>query len=103
MRTSGPQPLDLLPPAGDRVGGEPAADAVDRPAVSRDPVLWESEDGGELEPLRGGGQPQAGPTAHGADGAGGGAPQAADDRGGARCEGVPVPAPRPGVDPGRRG
>ena len=47
MRTPGPQPLDLLPPAGDRVGGEPAADAVDRPAVPRDPVLREPEDGAE--------------------------------------------------------
>src|SRR3954452_18567032 len=99
MRTSGPQPLDLLPPAGCRVGGGPAADAVDRPAVPRDPVLRESEDGGVLEPRGGAGQPQAGPTAHAADGVGGGASQAADDGAGVGCEVVPVPAPRPEVDP----
>src|SRR5262245_60684729 len=59
MRTPGPQPLDLLPRAGCRVGGGSAADAVDRPAVPRDAVLREPEDGGELGSLRGGGQPQA--------------------------------------------
>ena len=40
--------------------------------------------------VRGGGQPQAGPAADGADGPGGAAPQAADDRRGDRTRG-PTP------------
>ena len=46
MRTSGSQPLELLPPAGHRVGGEPAPDAADRPAVPQDPVLRQPADDG---------------------------------------------------------
>ena len=52
MRTFGPQPLDLLPPTGDRVGGEPAADAADRRAVHEDPVLRQPEDDGGHEQRR---------------------------------------------------
>src|SRR6516164_5199435 len=103
MRTPGPQPLDLLPPPGDRVGGGPAVDAVDRPAVPRDPVLREPEDGGVLEAVRGGSQPQAGPTPHEADGAGGAASPTANDRGGARREGLPLPAARSYADSRGRG
>ena len=62
---------------------------MDRPAVPPDPVLRESEDGGGLEPLGGGRQPQAGPTAHEADGTGGSAPQAEDDGGGTGAKAYP--------------
>jgi hypothetical protein len=39
MRTSGPQPLDLLPLAGRRVGREPAADAADRRGSAGEPLV----------------------------------------------------------------
>ncbi len=39
MSGRGSEPIELLPLAGHRVGGEPALDAVDRPAVLEDPVL----------------------------------------------------------------
>src|SRR4051794_10090545 len=78
MRTPGPQPLDLLSPAGDRVGGEPSADAADRRAVPQDPVLRQPEDDGVPGALRRDGQSEAGSEAHGVDGTGGVAPQAAD-------------------------
>ena len=64
MRTPGPQPLDLLPPAGHRVGGGASVDAADRRAVPQDPVLREPTDGGRPEPPGGAGQSQAGPAAH---------------------------------------
>ena len=46
MRTHGSEPIELLPLAGHRVGGEPALDAVDRPAVLEDPVLRQPADDG---------------------------------------------------------
>jgi hypothetical protein len=103
MRTDRPQPLDLLPPAGDRVGGEPAADAPDRRAVPQDPVLWQSADDGGPRATRGGGQPQAGPAADGVDGPGGARPQAADRRRLDGRSGLSLLAPRPGPGPGQRG
>src|SRR5262245_43882368 len=71
MRAHRPQPLDLLSRPGDRVGGEPAADAADRRAVPEDPLLRQSADGGVAAAPRGGDQSQAGPTAHDSDGLGG--------------------------------
>src|SRR5436309_7604376 len=103
MRTRWPQPLDLLPPAGRRVGGEPAPDAADRRAISQDPVLRQPEDGGVPGTLRRGGESQADPAAHGVDGAGGIAPEAADDGTGIRRAGVSLPASRPGAEPYQRG
>src|SRR5215471_13441716 len=101
MRTPGPRPLDLLSPPGDRVGGEPAVDAADRRAIPPDALLWESADGGLAEAPRGGGQSQAGPAAHGADGLGGAPSRAEDRHRRARRAGLPLPAPRPGADPRR--
>ena len=87
MRTPRPQPLELLSAAGRRVGGEPAADAVDRRAVHEDAVLRQSADDGCLGAIRGDGQSQAGAAADAADGPGSDFSQAADHRRGARHDG----------------
>ena len=83
MRTPGYQPIELLPRTGRRVGGEPALDAADRPAVHEDAVLRQPTDDGIIGAIRGDGQSQAGPAAHGGDGPGGSVPQAADHHRGA--------------------
>src|SRR6516165_9321320 len=99
MRTPGSQSLNVLPPGGHRVGGEPAPDAADRPAVPPDALLRQPTDDGVLGAVRGDDQSQAGATADGLDGPGGAVPQAADDhRSGGRA-GLSLPAPRSGVDP----
>ena len=69
MRTPGYQPIELLPPTGRRVGGEPALDATDRPAVPQDPVLRQPTDDGIIGAIRGDVQSQAGAAAHGQNGA----------------------------------
>src|SRR5208337_678868 len=102
MRTSGSQLLDLLPLAGDRVGGERAPDAADRSAVPLDPVLRQPADGGFFGAFRGDGQSQAGAAAHGENGPGSAVPQAADHHRGARRAGLSLLAPRSGADPPRR-
>src|SRR5512135_3112277 len=56
MRTPGPQPIELLSPTGHRVGGKPALDAADRPAVPQDPVLRQPADDGVFGAFRGDGQ-----------------------------------------------
>src|SRR5271165_3361978 len=103
MRTSGSQSIELLSRAGHRVGGEPALDAVDRPAVLEDPVLRQPADDGVFGAFRGDGQSQAGPAADGLDGLGGDLPQATDYGYGARGTGQPLLAPRSGADPRQRG
>ncbi len=57
------------PRAGHRVGGGPAPDAADRPAVPHDPILRQQADDGVPGALGGDRQSQAGPAAHGVDGA----------------------------------
>ncbi len=103
MRTPGSQPIELLSLIGHRVGGEPAPDAVDRPAVPQDSVLRQPADDGVFGAFRGDGQSQAGPAAHGENGPGGTVPQAADHHPGIGCAGLPLLAPRSGADPRQRG
>src|SRR5512135_1763558 len=103
MRTPGPQSIELLSRTGRRVGGEPALDAADRPAVPFDPVLRQPTDDGVFGAFRGDGQSQAGPAAHGENGPGGAVSQAADDHRSAGRAGLPLLAPRSGADPRRRG
>src|SRR5665213_2880745 len=103
MRTPGTQSLDLLSPTGRRVGGEPTADAADRPAVPRDPVLRQSADDGVPGAFGRDGQSQADPAAYDVDGPGGAAPETADHHRVAGRTGLSLPAPRPGVDAYQRG
>src|SRR6516164_10767489 len=50
------QPIELLPRAGHRVGGGPAADAADRPAVPANSVLRQPTNEGVSRARRGDGQ-----------------------------------------------
>src|SRR6516165_10703559 len=103
MRTPGDQPIELLSRTGCRVGGEPALDAADRPAVPQDPVLRQPTDGSVIGAIRGDGQSQAGTAAHGPNGPGSDLSQAADHHHGDRRAGLSLLAPRSGIDPRRRG
>src|SRR5881392_946661 len=99
MRTPGSQPIELLPPTGSRVGGGPALDAADRPAVPQDPVLRQPTDDGLIGAIRGDGQSQAGAATHGPNGPGSDLSQAADYHHGDRRAGLSLLAPRSGADP----
>src|SRR5260370_6314258 len=103
MRTLGSQPFELLSPTGRRVRGEPALDAADRPAVSFDPILRQPTDDSVFGAIRGDGQSQAGPAAHGENGPGSVVSQTADYHRSAGREGLSLLASRPGTDPRRRG
>ena len=103
MRTSGSQPLDLLSPAGRRVGGEPALMRLIDQQFLKTPFYGSRRMTACLGAIRGDGQSQAGPATHGEDGLGGAVSQAADDHGGAGREGLSLLAARPEVDPRRRG
>ena len=72
VRAAGAESVELVLPAGGRVGGEPAVDAADRRAVPEDAVLRQPEDGQGV-----GHQPQAGAAPDAADGVGSDLPQAA--------------------------
>src|SRR5512135_71825 len=99
MRTPGPQPLDRLPPTGDRVGGGPAPDAADRPAVPENSVLRQPEGDGGPAVLGRDGRSQAGPATQGVDGPGGAASRTADHDRGAGRAGLPFTCSETGCRP----
>ena len=103
MRTPGPQPIELIPRAGHRVGEGSAADAANRPAVPANSILRQPTDDGVSGAGWGDGQSQASSAAHGGDGPGGPVPQATDHDPGAGRTRLPQLAPRSGADPRRRG
>src|SRR3954471_1145787 len=92
MRVARPEPIQLLLRAGRGVGGGPAADGIDRPAVHRPSVLWQSPDDDLAGPARGGGQPKASPTTDAGDGAGGDLSQAEALGGRPGPQGLSLPA-----------
>src|SRR5688500_8537425 len=79
VRAAGSEPLELVPGASGRVGGEPGLDAADRRAVSADAVLRFAENDDLADAARSRGQSQAGAAADADDGPGSDLPPAQHD------------------------
>src|SRR5258708_18718011 len=94
MRTARGAPVEFLLRAGRSLDRGPAADATDRPAVHRPPVLRQPTDGGVAGPTRGGCEPQEGPTADADHGPGGDLSQAPAEPGRPGPPDLPLPASR---------
>ena len=78
VRAARPVPVEPLLRAGRRDAREPAADAADRRAVHRPPVLRQPADDPVADRARGGGEPQASAAADADHGPGGDLPEAPD-------------------------
>src|SRR5271165_1976564 len=84
-------------------GGEPGADAADRPAVHGDPVVWRAADGAASAPGRALGWPQAGAPPDGGDGPSADLTAPADNGAALRASGASLTAARPGDRSGEPG